>query len=592
MRRIQRTVSLMLVLALCLGAWPLCVTAQGYARGFDYTLREDGGAVIYEHGHRDTERLTIPETLDGHPVVGISNYVFTGCSMVSLDLPSTLEFVGESAFQSCRNLQEVALPEGVTSVGEHAFGWCDSLTAVSIPNTVSYIGETAFVACTALTDMTVAADNPYFYMACGSLIEGQPGKKFGKLLASGAYGTIPTDGSVSRIGHGAFEQRQDLYEIIIPPSVSYIGDFAFFLCINLQSLHLPDTVLAMGENAFGGCHNIQSLRLSNSLRTIPTNAFSACTGLKTVVLPPSVERIGDNAFGGTCVTLYVHEGSTVLRYADLLGVPYQPIKAPTVALGNATAGIKVTWTPSPAATGYWIYRRELKNGRWSGWQRIKGRVPTATSWVDTTAKPGVDYRYTVRAAYDDSLSGFKASAPLRRLATPAVKVGNVTGGVKVTWNKTEGVTGYWIYRRELKNGQWTGWQRIKGRIPTATSWVDTTAKPGVDYRYTVRAAYGDSLSAFKATVPLRCLTTPTVKAIKTGGSLKVTWSKARGAATYTVYRRQRNKTGWSGWQVLTGTSANSLIDVTAKPGVPYRYTVRAVYGSARSAYVSTGNVKR
>ncbi len=173
---------------------------------------------------------------------------------------------------------------------------------------------------------------------------------------------------------------------------------------------------------------------------------------------------------------------------------------PKVTIANSATGITVKWNRIAGATGgYWIYRREVKNGKWTGWTRVKGRHANATSWVDTTAKNGVQYRYTVRGTTGKTLSPFATTATLRRLTNPAVKVSKVSKGIKVSWNKNTAATGYWIYRREVKDGKWTGWKRLKGRNAPATSWTDTTAKKGVTYRYTVRTANGSHLSHFTST---------------------------------------------------------------------------------------------
>ncbi len=270
---------------------------------------------------------------------------------------------------------------------------------------------------------------------------------------------------------------------------------------------------------------------------------------------------------------------------------------PKVTVANSNTGITVKWDKQVGVTkGYWIYRRQQNGSTWTDWTRIKGRNVDATSWVDTTAKAGVNYRYTVRADYGDFLSGWKTSGTVRRLATPKVTIANANGGITVKWNKIAGVTnGYWIYRREVKNGKWTGWTRIKGRGATATSWTDTSVKNGVNYRYTVRAAYGNCLSAYETTGTLRRLTTPVVKVAKASNGVKVSWNKNTAATKgYWVYRRQLVNGKWSGWTRIKGRGAGYTyyVDTTAKKGVTYQYTVRSAYNTSLSAYTASASVKR
>lgn len=57
--------------------------------------------------------------------IELSSGMFTGCTnLVSVELPSTLTTVPESAFQGCTKLTTVSLGENVTSIGRSAFSGC------------------------------------------------------------------------------------------------------------------------------------------------------------------------------------------------------------------------------------------------------------------------------------------------------------------------------------------------------------------------------------------------------------------------------------------------------------------------------------
>jgi fibronectin type 3 domain-containing protein len=78
----------------------------------------------------------------------------------------------------------------------------------------------------------------------------------------------------------------------------------------------------------------------------------------------------------------------------------------------------------------------------------------------------------------------------------------------------------------------------------------------------------------------------TVKAVKTG--ITVTWTQSTGATSYEVYRAEYNKKTkkYSGYKkvVTAKSTAKSYTDKTAKKGVKYKYTVKAVNGKVASAY--------
>lgn len=70
--------------------------------------------------------------------------------------------IGDYAFASCENLEEVILPKSLTSIGVGAFYFCHSLTELTIPKNVAKLGNAAFYACTALKSIRFTGDAPLF----------------------------------------------------------------------------------------------------------------------------------------------------------------------------------------------------------------------------------------------------------------------------------------------------------------------------------------------------------------------------------------------------------------------------------------------
>ena len=61
--------------------------------------------------------------------------------------PDGVTNIGDSAFRTCRSLQEISILEGVKSIGNCAFKNCYSLQEISIPKSVTSIGDSAFGGC-------------------------------------------------------------------------------------------------------------------------------------------------------------------------------------------------------------------------------------------------------------------------------------------------------------------------------------------------------------------------------------------------------------------------------------------------------------
>ena len=77
-------------------------------------------------------------------------------TITSVQIPNTVEEIGDQAFHSCANLATVTFKgdSQLTSIGEYAFRNCDSLTRITIPASVTSIGALVFDGCESLTSVT------------------------------------------------------------------------------------------------------------------------------------------------------------------------------------------------------------------------------------------------------------------------------------------------------------------------------------------------------------------------------------------------------------------------------------------------------
>ena len=286
------------------------------------------------------------------------------------------------------------------------------------------------------------------------------------------------------------------------------------------------------------------------------------------------------------------ENALGLGAYDKTGVSTTYIAAPTVKIANTASGIKVSWSKVSGATGYTVYRSQYSGGKWSGWKNMGTAKSDKSSWTDKNVKSGVQYKYTVRTVKNKLMSSYKGTAGLVFLSQPTVKIANASTGVKVSWSKVGGATGYTVYRSELSNGKWTKWKNMGTAKSDKSAWTDKSAKSGTQYKYTVRAVNGASKSTYKATAGLLYLAQPTVEIANATKGVKVSWSKVSGATGYTVYRSELSNGKWSGWKNMgTAKSDKSAwTDKSVKSGTQYKYTVRAVNGKVKSSYKATSGL--
>ncbi|MDD7701085.1 MAG: leucine-rich repeat domain-containing protein, partial [Eubacteriales bacterium] len=126
--------------------------------------------------------------------------------------------------------------------------------------------------------ITVDSKNKVYHASNNCLIE----TATKTLIAGCKTSVIPTDGSVTSIGAGAFFGCTGLTSITIPDSVTSIGDWAFYGCTGLTSITIPDSVTSIGDLAFYGCTGLTSITIPDSVTSIGKSAFYKCTSLKFI----------------------------------------------------------------------------------------------------------------------------------------------------------------------------------------------------------------------------------------------------------------------------------------------------------------------
>lgn len=174
---------------------------------------------------------------------------FRDCrSLTNIEIPDSVEYIQNFAFDYCENLKDVKIPDSVIDIGSGAFNYCKSLKDVTIPSSVTYIEGNIFSSCSNLLSINVSENNTNYSSIDGVLFN----KEKTKLLEypagkSGEY-VIPND--VISITNFAFESCDNLTSIEFPNSVTSIGNFAFSCCTNLTSVIIPNSVTSIGHGAF------------------------------------------------------------------------------------------------------------------------------------------------------------------------------------------------------------------------------------------------------------------------------------------------------------------------------------------------------
>ena len=310
----HRLISLITALALCLSLCPPWALAAEASPGWTYdtttgtlTIESDEGCVNW-CTTSDVNKANIQTVTISDGVTSIGDGAFAGCQLLkSIEIPGSVQSIGEYAFNNCSDLTSITIPDGLKSIEEGTFSGCRSLTQVEIPNSVTSIGDSAFVVCRSLTSIEIP------------------------------------DG-VESIGDSAFAGCSSLTSIKIPSSVTSIKDSAFEGCSSLTSIEIPDGVESIGDSAFAVCSSLTSVEVPSSVTSIGFGVFVQCTGLKTLIYPGALKIVGvptstaqlaytDDGNGGVIVEI-VSEGQQNL--ADGNFIPENIGGKPVTSIKNCT----------------------------------------------------------------------------------------------------------------------------------------------------------------------------------------------------------------------------------------------------------------
>ena len=318
--------------------------------------------TIGDSAFKECDSLTRINIPNGVTTIGDS--AFEGCnSLTGVVVPSSVTYIGVNAFRktayydndanwkngclyigtaliNCNTREkEVRVKDGTTCIASGAFQQNDYLTAVTFPKSVIGVGDWLFADSDGLTTIKVDHGNTVYHAEGNCLIE-----TASKTLIAGCKNSrIPTDGSVTEIGQGAFFGCRELTSITIPDSVTTIGGSAFYGCNDLAEVQLlgspfyvgwqvlentayynddanwTDGLLYVGSvlvecstdrsgdldiregttcvasGAFVGCDGLENITIPDSVISIGEYAFQKCTGLTEIVIPDSVVYLGDYA---------------------------------------------------------------------------------------------------------------------------------------------------------------------------------------------------------------------------------------------------------------------------------------------------------
>ena len=207
-------------------------------------------------------------------------------------------------------IKKVVVSKGVTFIGQFAFDDCKNLTSVSLPNKLKGIDYAAFSGCDKLKKITI----PKSVRTIGSWAFSNTGLE---------SVTIPN--GVTDISYGTFSGCKNLKSVTIPASVKYIGTRAFDYCYSLTTVKIPVSGLnKIGNNVFYKCSNLGEFKIPLSVTSIGESVFAGCTNLKRVwINVEQKEKLSPNVFADCPnVDFDVNKYNLIGKYFDDQKIAY------------------------------------------------------------------------------------------------------------------------------------------------------------------------------------------------------------------------------------------------------------------------------
>lgn len=360
---------------------------------FQYRIESDNTINIIKCLNTTDKEITIPEKINGYPVVKIcyntSTSFFSSDNTVtkrlnipkyvtSIDLSgfknNPLEFINVDADNSsyasdekgllynkdftqlkfCPNAlqaDEFIIPESVKSYDPFnlIFAGCHSIKRIVFPKSAKSICSN-FSNCTSLESIQFPDEiynTSFEFKKCTSLKSVDLSNVRTLNLAYDVFSgctsleSVTLNNTFTRIGSQAFYNCSSLKEIDLLNAEAAIAEMAFSGCTSLERVLGANNIKTVGFDAFSGCKSLTQISFGESLLGIGDEAFINCTKLTDISLPSTAVGIGSNAFKNTALINDTSRYENGALYIGKCLIATQPditslsVKSDTLTIGGS-----------------------------------------------------------------------------------------------------------------------------------------------------------------------------------------------------------------------------------------------------------------
>lgn len=249
----------------------------------------------------------------GNNVTEIKPYTFYDCKMLySVELPRNLTTIGRAAFYRCFSLGNISLTQTkVNTLGDYAFYSCSNMQEIEFNPELVFIGNYAFYGCSRLENVTI----PETLQVIGD-------RAFAN--CSGLK-TVTIEMPLTKLPERMFYKDTSLETVNLPNTVTEIGNYAFYGCTNFKKINLGN-VVRIGDYAFYNNTYLYDIAFSEKLTYIGKYAFKGAYNLRSVYLSSNITYIDQHAFyGADMLTIYVETGAKVDNWHPRWNSKFRPV---------------------------------------------------------------------------------------------------------------------------------------------------------------------------------------------------------------------------------------------------------------------------
>ena len=283
------------------------------SRKYKYHVNENGTITIDKYLGHETD-VVIPDIIKGKEVTEVGALCFYENTKIrSVDIPPTIQIIGEGAFSLCESLENVSGGENVKAIGEDAFSLNSKLINIPDFSNVEIIMNCAFDGCNSLSQAIISDKLHYvgvFAFACTKV---EPS-------------IIPD--SMQTIGTYAFskiekDDKKDAFLIV--------GDEMLIDYPDIETVEIPYGVKFVSVSKCGK-KNVKKVIIPNTVTFVDSCILEKVEN-SVIYLPESVEKVGmynnnkylERMFLDVC-KIYGIEGSYAQEYAKRYGIEFEAVE--------------------------------------------------------------------------------------------------------------------------------------------------------------------------------------------------------------------------------------------------------------------------